>query len=61
MFTRTIARRAALAGATALAALALAACGDADHSTSGSGHNMPGMGGAGTPTVGARHRSPRPT
>ncbi|PWR16148.1 DUF305 domain-containing protein [Micromonospora sicca] len=53
MFTRTIARRAALAGATALAALALAACGDADHSTSGSGHNMPGMGGAGTPTVGA--------
>ncbi|WP_200213696.1 DUF305 domain-containing protein [Micromonospora coerulea] len=53
MFTRTVARRAALAGATALVAVALAACGGTDHSTAGSGHDMPGMGGTGTPTAGA--------
>ncbi|MGW5667601.1 DUF305 domain-containing protein [Micromonospora sp. NPDC003776] len=52
MFTRTLARRAALAGATVTAALVLAACGG-DHSTSGSGHGMPGMGGTGTPAAGA--------
>ncbi|MCI4063938.1 DUF305 domain-containing protein [Micromonospora sp. R77] len=53
MSTRTIARRAALAGATTVAALALAACGGADHSTSGSGHGMPGMGASATPPTGA--------
>ncbi|WP_446218091.1 DUF305 domain-containing protein [Micromonospora sp. IBHARD004] len=51
MSTRIIARRAAVAGATALAALALVACGDADHSTSGSGHGMPGMGGTPDPAA----------
>ncbi|SCL18034.1 Uncharacterized conserved protein, DUF305 family [Micromonospora rhizosphaerae] len=53
MFTRIIARRAALAGVTAVAALALGACGGSDHSTSGSGHDMPGMGGTGAPSAGA--------
>ncbi|WP_260428719.1 DUF305 domain-containing protein [Micromonospora globispora] len=53
MFIRTIARRAALAGVTTVAALTLAACGGADHSTSGSGHGMPGMGGTGAPSAGA--------
>ncbi|NES14794.1 MULTISPECIES: DUF305 domain-containing protein [Micromonospora] len=52
MFTRTLARRAALAGATVTAALVLAACGG-DHSTSGSGRDVPGMGGTGTPAPGA--------
>lgn len=49
MFTRTLARRAALAGVTVTVALALAACGD--DSTSGSG--TPGPGGSGTPAAGA--------
>ncbi|MFG2053861.1 DUF305 domain-containing protein [Micromonospora sp. NPDC048930] len=52
MFTRTLARRAALAGATVTAALVLAACGG-DHSTADADHDMPGAGGTGTPTAGA--------
>ncbi|MFE9692603.1 DUF305 domain-containing protein [Micromonospora sp. NPDC005806] len=50
MYTRTFARRAALAGATVTAALALAACGGGDHSTAGSGHDMSNTG---TPAAGA--------
>ncbi|MEV4479581.1 DUF305 domain-containing protein [Micromonospora coxensis] len=43
MLTRTIARRAALAGVAVTAVLALAACGGDDH-PSDSGHGMPGTG-----------------
>ncbi|MGR6316917.1 DUF305 domain-containing protein [Micromonospora soli] len=50
MYIRNFARRAALAGATVTAALALAACGGGDHSTAGSGHDMPA---AGTSAAGA--------
>ncbi|MFC4148754.1 DUF305 domain-containing protein [Micromonospora mangrovi] len=53
MFTRTIARRAALAGATTVTALALAACGGADDSPAGSGHGMPGMGASAGATASA--------
>ena len=53
MFTRTIARRAALAGVTIVAALALSACGDTDHSTSGPGHDKPGMGASTAASAGA--------
>ncbi|MGW4293085.1 DUF305 domain-containing protein [Micromonospora chersina] len=49
MFTRTIARRAALAGASVTVALALAACGD----DSTAGHDMPGAAGTATPAAGA--------
>ncbi|MET8837904.1 DUF305 domain-containing protein [Micromonospora sp. NPDC004540] len=49
MFTRTFARRAALAGVGVTAALTLAACGG-DHPTSG--HGMPGSSGTGTPAAG---------
>ena len=52
MFTRTLVRRAALAGATVTAALALAACGGTDHSTAGSGHGT-GSAGSGSPSAGA--------
>ncbi|MEH0938161.1 DUF305 domain-containing protein [Micromonospora psammae] len=51
MSTRTIARRAALAGATLTAALALAACGGG-HSA-GSGHDMPGTGAPASASPGA--------
>lgn len=43
MLTRTIARRAALAGVAVTGVLALAACGGGDH-PSDSGHGMPGTG-----------------
>ncbi|MFI2649106.1 DUF305 domain-containing protein [Micromonospora fulviviridis] len=49
MFTRTIARRAALAGASITVALALAACADDPMS----GHGMPGAAGTATPAAGA--------
>ncbi|MCW3814483.1 DUF305 domain-containing protein [Micromonospora sp. DR5-3] len=52
MSTRTLARRAALAGATVAAALALAACGG-DHSTAGTDHAMPGGTASGSPSAGA--------
>ncbi|MEH0843369.1 DUF305 domain-containing protein [Micromonospora sp. CPCC 205711] len=52
MFTRTNARRAALAGVTLTAALALAACGGDDHQA-GSGHDMPGTGATGAPSASA--------
>ncbi|MFD2763601.1 DUF305 domain-containing protein [Micromonospora eburnea] len=50
MFTRTLVRRTALAGATAVAALALAACGGTDHSTT---HPGTGSAGSGSPSAGA--------
>ncbi|MBM0259611.1 DUF305 domain-containing protein [Micromonospora sp. 4G55] len=52
MSTRTIARRAALAGVALSAALALAACGSDDHQA-GSGHDMPGAGAPAGPSASA--------
>ncbi|GAB3169586.1 uncharacterized protein (DUF305 family) [Micromonospora palomenae] len=52
MSTRTIARRAALAGVALSAALALAACGSDDHQA-GSGHDMPGAGATAGPSASA--------
>ncbi|MFU8870892.1 DUF305 domain-containing protein [Micromonospora sp. SL4-19] len=52
MFTRTLVRRAALAGATVAAAFALAACGGTDHSTAPGGHGT-GAAGSGSPSAGA--------
>ncbi|NYF56642.1 DUF305 domain-containing protein [Micromonospora purpureochromogenes] len=52
MSTRTIARRAALAGVALSAALALAACGGDDHSA-GSGHGMSGPGATAGPSASA--------
>ncbi|SCF44901.1 Uncharacterized conserved protein, DUF305 family [Micromonospora purpureochromogenes] len=52
MSTRTIARRAALAGVALSAALALAACGGDDHSA-GSGHGMSGTGVTAGPSASA--------
>ncbi|MFG3709636.1 DUF305 domain-containing protein [Micromonospora sp. NPDC047730] len=45
MTTRTIARRAALAGATVTAALVLTACGGDGHSSPGAGHGTPATSG----------------
>ncbi|OKI47414.1 DUF305 domain-containing protein [Micromonospora sp. CB01531] len=50
MSTRTLARRAALAGATVAAALALTGCGGGDHPTAGTGHDTPATG---SPSPGA--------
>ncbi|MGS2615524.1 DUF305 domain-containing protein [Micromonospora sp. LZ34] len=52
MLTRTIARRAALAGAAVTGVLALAACGGG-HSSSGMGHDMPGATATGGASTGA--------
>ncbi|SCG62472.1 DUF305 domain-containing protein [Micromonospora halophytica] len=52
MLTRTIARRAALAGAAVSAVLALAACGGGDH-PSDSGHGTPGTGASASAASGA--------
>ncbi|MER6592025.1 DUF305 domain-containing protein [Micromonospora purpureochromogenes] len=52
MSTRTIARRAALAGVALSTALTLAACGGDDHQA-GSGHDKPGAGAAAGPSASA--------
>ncbi|MGN9807028.1 DUF305 domain-containing protein [Micromonospora sp. L32] len=52
MSTRTIARRAALAGVALSTALTLAACGGDDHQA-GSGHDMPGTGANAGPSASA--------
>ncbi|MFI1191778.1 DUF305 domain-containing protein [Micromonospora sp. NPDC020750] len=51
MTTRTIARRAALAGGALIAALALTACGSADHTSSG--HDTPPAATSGAPASGS--------
>ncbi|MEV5766438.1 DUF305 domain-containing protein [Micromonospora sp. NPDC052213] len=54
MTTRTIARRAALAGATVTAALVLTACGGGDgHSSPGAGHGTPATSGPAATASGA--------
>ncbi|MEU9507024.1 DUF305 domain-containing protein [Micromonospora sp. NPDC048170] len=53
MTTRTLARRAALAGAALTAALALTACGSDDHSSPNMGHGTPGTGGPSATASGA--------
>ncbi|MCX4387017.1 DUF305 domain-containing protein [Micromonospora peucetia] len=53
MTTRTLARRAALAGATLTAALALTACGGDGHSSPEMGHGTPGTGGPSATATGA--------
>ncbi|MER7416655.1 DUF305 domain-containing protein [Micromonospora peucetia] len=53
MTTRTLARRAALAGAALTAALALTACGGDGHSSPEMGHGTPGTGGPSATATGA--------
>ncbi|MER5332104.1 DUF305 domain-containing protein [Micromonospora sp. NPDC002717] len=53
MTTRTIARRAALAGATVTAALVLTACGGDGHSSPGAGHGTPATSGLAATASGA--------
>lgn len=53
MTTRTIARRAALAGATVTAALVLTACGGDGHSSPGAGHGTPATSGPAATASGA--------
>ncbi|MFG1761392.1 DUF305 domain-containing protein [Micromonospora echinofusca] len=53
MTTRTLARRAALAGVAVTTALTLAACGGDDHPSPGAGHGTPGTGGPAATATGA--------
>ncbi|MBQ1072735.1 DUF305 domain-containing protein [Micromonospora sp. C31] len=53
MTTRTLARRAALAGVVVTVALAVAACGGDDHSSPDAGHGTSGTGGPAVTATGA--------
>ncbi|MEV4462696.1 DUF305 domain-containing protein [Micromonospora echinofusca] len=53
MTSRTLARRAALAGVAVTTVLALAACGGDDHPSPGAGHGTPGTGGPAATATGA--------